>query len=88
MRLALAFIRENRSLTQTQVSKLARISQGYYSDIESGLRCPSPLVADRIARVLLIPESDMFHVFYSGGADSVYRRKAPGQRALAPGQRG
>jgi transcriptional regulator with XRE-family HTH domain len=75
MRLALAYIRENRGLTQTQVSKLARISQGYYSDIESGLRCPSPIVADRIARVLQIPESDMFHVFYSGGTDCAYRKK-------------
>lgn len=76
MRLALAYLRESRDMTQTQVSKQAKISQGYYSDIESGLRCPSPGVANRIAKVLDIPENEMFHIFYCGGADSVYRKKA------------
>ncbi len=75
MRLALAYIRENRNMTQTEISQHARISQGYYSDIESGLRCPSPGVADRIAKALDIPEKDMFHVFYSMEAISVYKRK-------------
>ena len=76
MRLALAYLRESRNMTQTQVSQYARIPQGYYSDIESGLRCPSPDVASRIARVLEIPESDMFHVFYSGGAVYAARKRA------------
>jgi transcriptional regulator with XRE-family HTH domain len=79
MRLALAYLRENRNMTQTEISRHARISQGYYSDIESGLRRPSPDVADRIARVLDIPESDMFHVFYSGAAGSVYRKLSSGR---------
>ena len=66
MRVILANMRENTNLTQTQISKCARISQGYYSDIESGSRCPSPDVASRIAKVLNISEQDMFRVFYSG----------------------
>jgi DNA-binding XRE family transcriptional regulator len=65
MRVKLAMMRESTNFTQTQLSKCADISQGYYSDIESGLRCPSPNVAGRIAKVLNIPEKDMFQVFYS-----------------------
>ncbi len=61
-------MREKTRLSQTQLSRCADISQGYYSDIESGLRCPSPNVAGRIAKVLNIPEEDMFHVFYSDEA--------------------
>ena len=76
MRLALTCLRESRNMTQTQVSRCARISQGYYSDIESGLRCPSPEVANRIAKVLAIPESDRFQVFYSGAADSARHGRA------------
>lgn len=74
MRQTLIFSRESRNMTQTQVSRCAGISQGYYSDIESGLRCPSPEVANRIAKVLAIPQSDMFQVFYS--AESANRRQA------------
>ncbi|MDD5018520.1 MAG: helix-turn-helix transcriptional regulator [Eubacteriales bacterium] len=65
MRLILANMRENTNLTQDEISRCANISQGYYSDIESGIRCPSPDVATRIAKVLDIPEQDMFRVFYS-----------------------
>lgn len=65
MRLLLANMRENMNLTQTQISKCASISQGYYSDIESGFRCPSPIVAVKIAKVLDICEDDIFRVFYS-----------------------
>jgi len=65
MRLILANLREGRNMTQAEISRCANISQGYYSDIESGTRCPSPIVAGRIARVLGISEQDMFKVFYS-----------------------
>ncbi len=65
MRLLLANMRENKNLTQMQLSKTAAISQGYYSDIESGFRCPSPTVAAKIAKVLNIREDEMFKVFYS-----------------------
>jgi len=65
MRLLLANMRENENLTQMQISMHAKISQGYYSDIESGFRCPSPNVAAKIARVLNIEENEMFRVFYS-----------------------
>jgi DNA-binding XRE family transcriptional regulator len=65
MRVKLAMMREQTSLSQMQLSKCAAISQGYYSDIESGVRCPSPTVAGRIAKVLNIPEADIFEVFYA-----------------------
>lgn len=65
MRVKLANLREGRNLTQVEISKRADISQGYYSDIESGTRCPSPRVAGRIATVLDLREEDMFRVFYS-----------------------
>ena len=65
MRVILARIRERAHISQTQVSQDAGISQGYYSDIECGVRCPSPEVAVRIARVLKISESEIFRVFYS-----------------------
>ena len=65
MRVKLANLREGNNLTQAEISRRARISQGYYSDIESGMRCPSPGVAGRIARVLNLRDEDMFRVFYS-----------------------
>jgi transcriptional regulator with XRE-family HTH domain len=65
MRILLASRRESANMTQTQVSKYANISQGYYSEIESGFRCPSPSVAENIAKVLDINEKDMFRFFYS-----------------------
>jgi transcriptional regulator with XRE-family HTH domain len=65
MRLILANLREGNNMTQTEISRRARLSQGYYSDIESGLKCPSPAVASRIAKVLRIRDEDMFRVFYS-----------------------
>jgi len=65
MRVTLAMLREGANITQTQISQCAGISQGYYSDIECGVRCPSPDVAVRIAKVLNIPENDIFRVFYA-----------------------
>lgn len=65
MRVMLATMRERKNMTQTQLSRQARISQGYYSEIESGFRCPSPNVAARIAKALNIDDRDMFRVFYS-----------------------
>jgi transcriptional regulator with XRE-family HTH domain len=58
-------MRENANLTQSQLSRSAEISQGYYSEIESGQRCPSPRVAGRIAHVLSISDVDMYGVFYA-----------------------
>jgi transcriptional regulator with XRE-family HTH domain len=65
MRVTLARIRESANLTQTQLSRSAQISQGYYSYIEGGVRCPSPRVALRIARVLGIKDQDIYDVFYA-----------------------
>ena len=65
MRVLLANLRESTNMTQAEISRSARISQGYYSEIESGFRCPSPSVAGKIAKVLEIEEQDMFRVFYS-----------------------
>jgi transcriptional regulator with XRE-family HTH domain len=76
MRVSLAMLREGANMTQTQISQCADISQGYYSDIESGVRCPSPDVAVRIAKVLNIPESDIFRVFYAEARVKRSRRYA------------
>lgn len=65
MRVRLAMLRESENFTQTQIARRIGISQGYYSDIECGLRCPSPEVALRIAKELNIPENDIFCVFYA-----------------------
>ena len=65
MRVTLARLRESANLTQAQLSRAAAISQGYYSDIEGGVRCPSPRVAGRIALALGIGEQDMYRVFYA-----------------------
>lgn len=64
MRVGLAMLREGANYTQTKISRCVGISQGYYSDIECGVRCPSPEVALRIAKVLDIPQKDIFNVFY------------------------
>ncbi len=69
MRVALAMLREGANITQMQVSRSAGISQGYYSDIECGVRCPSPDVAVRIAQVLRIPEEEIFRIFYAEGQE-------------------
>ena len=69
MRVALAMLREGANITQMQVSRSAGISQGYYSDIECGVRCPSPDVAVRIAQVLRIPEEEIFRIFYAVGQE-------------------
>ncbi len=65
MRIRLAMLREGANITQTQISQCVGISQGYYSDIECGVRCPSPQVAKRIAAALGIPDNDIFGVFYA-----------------------
>ena len=83
MRVTLARIRESANLTQAQLSRSAQISQGYYSDIEGGVRCPSPRVALRIARVLGIKDQDIYSVFYApqaagarGGGTSPGKKEA------------
>ncbi len=76
MRVMLAMIREGANFTQTQISNWAGISQGYYSDIECGIRCPSPEVAVRIAKVLDIPENEIFRVFYAETNEKRSRRYA------------
>lgn len=75
MRVVLAMIRDGSNITQARVSQRAGISQGYYSDIESGMRCPSPDVAVRIARVLDIPENEIFRVFYADKPRTCARRE-------------
>jgi len=66
MRVLLAYLREGSNMTQTELSRRAKVSQGYYSGIESGTRCPSPAVASRIAEVLGLSDEDIFRVFYAG----------------------
>ncbi len=76
MRVTLAMLREGANITQTHISQCAGISQGYYSDIECGVRCPSPDVAVRIAKVLGIPENEIFRVFYAEASIRRSRRYA------------
>lgn len=65
MRVALARVREQKGYTQKQVSERANISQGYYSEVESGIRCPSASVAKGISKVLEIKQQNIFEIFYS-----------------------
>jgi len=83
MRVTLARIRESANLTQTQLSRSAQISQGYYSDIEGGVRCPSPRVALRIARVLGIKDQDIYSVFYAPQAIVVRGGASPRKKEAA-----
>lgn len=76
MRVKLAMLREGANITQMQVSRSVGISQGYYSDIESGVRCPSPDVAMRIAKMLSISENDIFHIFYAEGHEKRHKQYA------------
>lgn len=83
MRVGLAMLRERANFTQIKISRCVGISQGYYSDIESGVRCPSPEVALRIAKVLNISENDIFRVFYAkdmGKRSKQYAGKRYGNR--------
>lgn len=64
MRQKLAQIRLKNNMTQADVAEAAHISQGYYSDIESGLRCPSPQVVKSISKALRIPREHMYQLFY------------------------
>lgn len=52
-------LRENAGLTLTELAQRARISKPYLSQIERGLRNPSPPVASRIANALDIAIVDM-----------------------------
>lgn len=52
MRKWLKEIRDNRFLTQEEVSKLANISRTHYTRIEAGNNSPSVDVAKRISKVL------------------------------------
>lgn len=52
MRTWLVQLREDKNLSQCQVSLGAEISQNHYSSIETGKRRPSVNVAKRIADIL------------------------------------
>lgn len=44
--------RKTLKLTQNQAAKLSKISRAHYTNIENGLRTPSPRSAQRIATTL------------------------------------
>lgn len=45
-------LRNKKKLTQKEVARRAEMTRGGYSMIETGVRRPSPEVAQRIAKVL------------------------------------
>jgi DNA-binding XRE family transcriptional regulator len=53
-------LRALRDLTGSELAGLAQISQSTVSEIENQKRRPSRGVAERIARVLCVPESEIF----------------------------
>lgn len=55
-RLDLRNIRKKKSLSQRAVAEQAGISQNHFSNIEIGVRRPSPDVAKRIAATLGFPD--------------------------------
>jgi transcriptional regulator with XRE-family HTH domain len=52
---ALKALRERSGLDQGELASLAQVDRAYISQIESGKRSPSPLVANRIASCLRVP---------------------------------
>ncbi|MDQ0352519.1 transcriptional regulator with XRE-family HTH domain [Alkalibacillus filiformis] len=54
--------RKSRKITQEKVAKLAFIDRGYYSQIETGKRNPSPEVAYNIAKALDFDPMKFFQV--------------------------
>lgn len=51
-RIWLKDLRKKRNLTQAAVSKRASISRAYYTEIENGIKTPSPIVAQKLSIVL------------------------------------
>lgn len=54
-------IRKKTKYTQVDIARLAGITDGYYSMIETGKRIPSVKVAKKIATILNIPWEDIFN---------------------------
>jgi ribosome-binding protein aMBF1 (putative translation factor) len=80
-RTPLAFWRNKRSLTQTDLAKAAKIAQGFLSEIESGLKTGDVTVLQRIAIALEISLLELVPDLPSGkrksgdGSRTVRRRK-------------
>ena len=70
MRLWLKKIRGEKS--QKEMSAILGIAQGFYSDIESGKKTPSPLSAQKIAKILNIDWMRFFET-----ADDLLRDEDP-----------
>jgi transcriptional regulator with XRE-family HTH domain len=56
----LAFIRIKKSMTQEQLAEAAEISTDFLSLIERGLRAPSFLTLERLARALGVEVKELF----------------------------
>ena len=53
-------LREQRSLTQKELAKKARLSQGYIIRLETGTKAnPSLDVLSRLAKALKVPAADL-----------------------------
>lgn len=66
MREWLMDLRHEKGMTQVAVAQNAKISRAYYTQIETGVRSPSPKVAKRIASVLAFAWTRFFDDESSG----------------------
>ena len=48
-------LRQKMKISQVAIAKEVEISQNHYSNIETGVRKPSPEVAQKIAKILGFP---------------------------------
>jgi transcriptional regulator with XRE-family HTH domain len=55
----IAQLREDRRLSQREMAKLAHISEGYPSSIESGRTRPDPQILQRLAEVLQVSYGEL-----------------------------
>lgn len=55
----LKFTRLNRGLTQAEVAKKLKISQGAYCDIERGQKKPRPRLYPELADVFQVPVEEL-----------------------------
>lgn len=79
MRAVIRWAREERRMSVRGTARLAGVSPGYYSRVESGHRIPSTVVAALIAQVLELPD-DMAEWLQEEalpgvGRDSPYRKR-------------
>jgi transcriptional regulator with XRE-family HTH domain len=63
-------LRRDRKLSQEELAARAQVNQSYLSDIERGIRNPSLMVLDRIARALSVDAEEILRK-RTGGASKL-----------------